>query len=90
MWITPGRDLSSLQASSFYNLPQGQVAFTPTQPGHGNIAGPYHPTQSVTAQTVHPLMQQSQTMSGPIDMVGPTATVYQQPQHSQINWPSSY
>lgn len=90
MWITPGRDLSSLQASSFYNLPQGQVAFTPTQPGHGNIAGLYHPAQPVTAQTVHPLMQQSQTMSGPIDMVGPTATVYQQPQHSQINWPSSY
>lgn len=90
VWITPGRDLSSLQASSFYNLPQGQVAFTPTQPGHGNIAGLYHPAQPVTAQTVHPLMQQSQTMSGPIDMVGPTATVYQQPQHSQINWPSSY
>ncbi|KAK6789681.1 hypothetical protein RDI58_013481 [Solanum bulbocastanum] len=90
VWITPGRDLSSLQASSFYNLPQGQVAFTPTQPGHGNIAGLYHPAQPVTAQTVHPLMQQSQTMSGPIDMVGPTATVYQQPQHSQINWPSNY
>ncbi|KAL3368915.1 hypothetical protein AABB24_009627, partial [Solanum stoloniferum] len=90
VWITPGQDLSSLQASSFYNLPQGQVAFTPTQPGHGNIAGLYHPAQPVTAQTVHPLMQQSQTMSGPIDMVGPTATVYQQPQHSQINWPSSY
>ncbi|KAL3337615.1 hypothetical protein AABB24_029979 [Solanum stoloniferum] len=90
VWITPGRDLSSLQASSFYNLPQGQVAFTPTQPGHGNIAGLYHPAQPVTAQTVHPLMQQSQTMSGPIDMVGPTATVYQQSQHSQINWHSSY
>nr|XP_010321076.1 GBF-interacting protein 1-like isoform X2 [Solanum lycopersicum] len=90
VWITPGRDLSSLQASSFFNLPQGQVAFTPTQPGHGIIAGLYHPAQPVTAQTVHPLMQQSQTMSGPIDMVGPTATVYQQPHHSQINWPSSY
>ncbi|XP_075084008.1 uncharacterized protein LOC107832478 isoform X5 [Nicotiana tabacum] len=90
VWITPGRDLSSLQASSFYNLPQGQVAFTPAQPGHGNLAGLYHPAQPVTAQTVHPLMQQSQTMAGPVDMVGPTATVYQQPQHSQINWPSSY
>lgn len=89
MWITPGRDLSSLQASSFYNLPQGQVAFTPAQPGHGNLAGLYHPAQPVTAQTVHSLMQQSQMMAGP-DMVGPTATVYQQPQHSQINWPSSY
>ncbi|XP_047269018.1 GBF-interacting protein 1-like isoform X3 [Capsicum annuum] len=90
VWITPGRDLSSLQASSFYNLPQGQVAFTPTQPGHGNIAGLYHPAQPVTAETVHPLIQQSPTMAGSIDMVGPTATVYQQPQHSQINWPSSY
>ncbi|TMX03727.1 hypothetical protein EJD97_014618 [Solanum chilense] len=90
VWITPGRDLSSLQASSFFNLPQGQVTFTPTQPGHGNIAGLYHPAQPVTAQTVHPLMRQSQTMSGRIDMVGPTATVYQQPHHSQINWPSSY
>ncbi|KAJ8564603.1 hypothetical protein K7X08_001063 [Anisodus acutangulus] len=90
VWITPGRGLSSLHASSFYNLPQGQVAFTPTQPGHGNIAGLYHPAQPVSAQTVHPLMQQSQTMAGPIDMVGPTATVYQQPPHSQINWPSSY
>ncbi|XP_070030493.1 GBF-interacting protein 1-like isoform X5 [Nicotiana tabacum] len=89
VWITPGRDLSSLQASSFYNLPQGQVAFTPAQPGHGNLAGLYHPAQPVTAQTVHSLMQQSQMMAGP-DMVGPTATVYQQPQHSQINWPSSY
>ncbi|XP_059318360.1 GBF-interacting protein 1-like isoform X2 [Lycium ferocissimum] len=90
VWITPGRDLSSLQASSYYNLPQGQMAFTPTQAGHGNIAGLYHPPQPVTAQSIHPLMQQAQTMAGPIDMVGPTATVYQQAQHSQINWPSSY
>ncbi|XP_009589263.1 GBF-interacting protein 1 isoform X4 [Nicotiana tomentosiformis] len=91
VWINAhNRDLSSLQASSFYNHPQGQVALTPNQPGHGNFAGVYHPAQPVTASTVHPLMQQSQTMAGPVDMVGPTANVYQRPQHSQINWPSSY
>ncbi|KAF3674710.1 hypothetical protein FXO37_06250 [Capsicum annuum] len=91
VWINAhNRDLSSLQASSFYNLPQGQVALTPTQPGHGAFAGIYHPAQPVTASTVHPLMQQSQTIAGPVDMVGPTANVYQRPQHSQMNWPNSY
>ncbi|KAI5682979.1 hypothetical protein M9H77_04207 [Catharanthus roseus] len=39
VWIAPsGRDISSLQASSFYNLPQGQMAFAPAQPGHGTFA----------------------------------------------------
>ncbi|XP_055823590.1 GBF-interacting protein 1-like isoform X2 [Solanum dulcamara] len=91
VWINAhNRDLSSLQASSFYNLPQGQVALTPTQPGHGTFAGVYHPAQPVTASTVHPLLQQSQTIAGPVDMVGPTANAYQRPQHSQMNWPSSY
>ncbi|KAM3395126.1 GBF-interacting protein 1 isoform X1 [Capsicum galapagoense] len=91
VWINAhNRDLSSLQASSFYNLPQGQVALTPTQPGHGAFAGIYHPAQPVTASTVHPLMQQSQTIAGPVDMVGPTANVYQRPQHSHMNWPNNY
>ncbi|MCD9639057.1 hypothetical protein HAX54_023337 [Datura stramonium] len=91
VWINAhNRDLSSLQASSFYNLPQGQVALTPTQPGHGTFAGVYHPAQPVTASTVHPLLQQSQTIAGPVDMVGPSGNVYQRPQHSHINWPSSY
>ncbi|KAK9285319.1 hypothetical protein L1049_024510 [Liquidambar formosana] len=93
VWIAaPGRDISSLQASSFYNLPpQGQhITFTPTQAGHGTFAGIYHPAQTVTAATVHPLLQQSQTMAGGVDMVGPTASVYQQPQHAQINWPNNY
>ena len=92
VWIAaPGRDISGLPASSFYNLPpQSQhVAFTPTQGGHGPIAGIYHPAQAVTA-TVHPLLQQSQTMAGAVDMVGPTGSVYQQPQHAQINWPNNY
>ncbi|GMN27563.1 hypothetical protein TIFTF001_001717 [Ficus carica] len=71
--------------------PQGQhVAFTPAQAGHGTFAGIYHPAQAVTATTVHPLLQQSQTMVGGVDMVGPGGGVYQQPQHAQLNWPSNY
>ncbi|XP_060958808.1 GBF-interacting protein 1-like isoform X2 [Cannabis sativa] len=94
MWVAapPGRDMSSLPASSFYNLPpQGQhMAFTPAQAGHGTFAGIYHPGQAVTAAAVHPLLQQSQTMGGGVDMVGPGGSVYQQPQHAHINWPSNY
>ncbi|KAJ1431779.1 UBA-like superfamily [Sesbania bispinosa] len=93
VWMAaPGRDITSMPTSSFYNLPpQGQhVTFAPTQAGHGTFAGIYHPAQAVTAATVHPLLQQSQTMAGAVDMVGPRGNVYQQPQHAQINWPSNY
>ncbi|KAF7833210.1 GBF-interacting protein 1-like [Senna tora] len=93
VWVAaPGREIPSLPTSSFYNIPpQGQhVTFAPTQAGHGTFAGIYHPAQAVTAATVHPLLQQSQTMAGAVDMVGPGGSVYQQPQHSQINWPSNY
>ncbi|XP_027329694.1 GBF-interacting protein 1-like isoform X2 [Abrus precatorius] len=93
VWMAaPGRDITSLPTSTFYNLPpQGQhVTFAPTQAGHGTFAGIYHPAQAVTAATVHPLLQQSQTMAGAVDMVGPGGNVYQQPQHAQINWPSNY
>ncbi|XP_020236785.1 GBF-interacting protein 1-like isoform X1 [Cajanus cajan] len=93
VWVAaPGRDITSLPTSTFYNLPpQGQhVTFAPTQAGHGTFAGIYHPAQAVTAATVHPLLQQSQTMAGAVDMVGPGGNVYQQPQHAQINWPSNY
>ncbi|KAK7385487.1 hypothetical protein VNO78_31209 [Psophocarpus tetragonolobus] len=93
VWVAaPGRDITSLPASTFYNLPpQGQhVTFAPTQAGHGTFTGIYHPAQAVTAATVHPLLQQSQTMAGAVDMVGPGGNVYQQPQHAQINWPSNY
>lgn len=92
VWVAaPGRDISSLSTSSFYNLPpQGQhVTFAPTQAGHGNFSSIYHPPQAVTAATVHPLLQ-SQTMAGAVDMVGPGGSVYQQPQHAHINWPSNY
>ncbi|XP_022758902.1 GBF-interacting protein 1-like isoform X3 [Durio zibethinus] len=90
VWIAPpGRDISNLPASSFYNLPpQGQnVTFSPTQVAPGSFAGIYHP-QAVTAAAVHPLLQQAQTMAGAVDMGGPAASVYQQPQHAQMNWPS--
>ncbi|XP_042520223.1 GBF-interacting protein 1-like isoform X2 [Macadamia integrifolia] len=93
VWIpAPGRDISGLPASSFYNLPpQGQhVAFAPTQAGHGAFAGIYHPSQTVAAASVHPLLQQSQTMAGAVEMVGPPAGVYQQPQRAQMNWTNNY
>ncbi|XP_038693360.1 GBF-interacting protein 1-like isoform X2 [Tripterygium wilfordii] len=93
VWIAgPGRDMSSLPTTSFYNLPhQGQhMTFAPSQAGHGTFASFYHPAQAVTAAGVHPLLQQSQTMAGAVDMVGPAASIYQQPQHAQINWPSNY
>lgn len=90
-YTTPSRDISTLQASSFYNLPQGQLAFTPTQTGHGTFTGIFHPAQAVTAPNVHPLLQQSQGIANPADMVGPAGNVYQQqPQHAQLNWPSNY
>ncbi|KAG6724756.1 hypothetical protein I3842_03G272200 [Carya illinoinensis] len=93
VWVSaPGRDISSIPTSSFYNLPpQGQhMTFTPTQAGHGTFPGVYHPAQAVTAAMVHPLLQQSQSMAGAVDMAGPGGSVYQQPQQAQINWPSNY
>ncbi|KAI3804887.1 hypothetical protein L1987_26758 [Smallanthus sonchifolius] len=90
VWIAaPGRDISGLQASSFYNLPQGgQVAYTPTQAAHATFASIYQP---VTTTPIHLLLQQPQPMAGGVDMVGPTSTVYQQPpQPPQINWPNNY
>ncbi|XP_073306968.1 GBF-interacting protein 1-like isoform X4 [Primulina huaijiensis] len=91
VWFTtPSRDISNLQASSFYNLPQGQLAFAPTQPGPGTFTSIFHHAQAVTAATVHPLLQQSQSITTPADIVGPTAHVYQQPQHIQLNWPTNY
>ncbi|KAE8668730.1 hyphally regulated cell wall protein 3-like isoform X2 [Hibiscus syriacus] len=91
VWIAPpGEDISSLTATSFYNLPpQSQnVTFAPTQVGPCSFAGIYHP--QVAAAGVHPLLQQAQTMAGAVDMGGPAANVYQQPQHAQMNWPSNY
>ncbi|KAI3786414.1 hypothetical protein L1987_40067 [Smallanthus sonchifolius] len=84
VWLTaPGRDMSGLQANSFYNIPQGgQVSYTPTQASHGSFASIYHPAQPVTTSAVHPLLQQSQTLAGAgFDMVPPSP---------QINWPNNY
>ncbi|XP_076922411.1 GBF-interacting protein 1-like [Bidens hawaiensis] len=75
VWMAaPGRDMSGVQANSFYNIPQG---------GHGTFASIYHhPAQPVTTSAVHPLLQQSQILAGPgVDMAGPTP---------QINWPNNY
>ncbi|KAL2547752.1 Kinase-related protein of unknown function [Forsythia ovata] len=81
LWFTtPSRDISTLQASSIYNLPQGQLAFAPTQPGHGVFTGIFHSAQPVSSATIHPLLQQSQAITTPIDMMGPTASVHQQAQ----------
>ncbi|XP_059662854.1 GBF-interacting protein 1-like isoform X2 [Cornus florida] len=91
VWITPpGRDISALQAGSFYNIHPGQVTFNPMQASHGTFPGFYQPAQAVTPASVHPLLQVSQTVAGAVDMVGPTAGVFQQLQHAQINWPSSF
>lgn len=93
VWVpAPGREISGMQAGSFYNLPQGQhIAFAPSQTGHPAFAGIYHPTQTMGGATVHPLLQQSQTMAGAVEMVGPPAGVYQQqPQRTQVNWTNTY
>ncbi|XP_042446115.1 GBF-interacting protein 1-like isoform X1 [Zingiber officinale] len=91
VWIpAPGRDMSSLQASSFYNIPQGQhMTFTPTQTGHGAFSGIYPPTPAVP-NSVHPLLQQSQTVAGAVEMLAPPTGVYQQTQRAQINWTNNY
>uniref|UniRef100_A0A1D1XR72 GBF-interacting protein 1 N-terminal domain-containing protein n=1 Tax=Anthurium amnicola TaxID=1678845 RepID=A0A1D1XR72_9ARAE len=92
VWIPPpGRDVPSVHASSLYNIPQGQhMTFTSLQSGHGAFNGIYHPSQSVAAATVHPLLQPSQTMAGAVEMVGRPAGVYQQPQRTQMNWANNY
>ncbi|KAL9261880.1 GBF-interacting protein 1-like protein [Drosera capensis] len=85
VWVAaPGCDFSGLQANTFYNLPQGQhVIFTPSQGAQATFAGIYHPLQALQAAAVHPLLQQSQAMPGAVEMVSPTAAVYQQPQLAQ-------
>ncbi|XP_074591422.1 GBF-interacting protein 1-like [Curcuma longa] len=91
VWIpAAGRDISSLQANSFYNIPQGQhITFTPTQAGHGAFSGIYPPTPAVP-NSVHPLLQQSQTVAGAVEMLAPPTGVYQQTQRAQINWTNNY
>ncbi|KAL5081075.1 hypothetical protein RYX36_009496 [Vicia faba] len=55
------------------------------QAGHGNFVGVYHhPAQVGTAGTVHPLLQQSQTMVGAVDMSSPSRSTLQ----SASNTPS--
>ncbi|CAM0950799.1 unnamed protein product [Alopecurus aequalis] len=90
VWIpTAGRELPTLQSSSFYGVPpQGQhLAFAPAQAGHGGYGGMYHhPAQTLAGGAIHPLLQPSQTIAGAVEMVGPPGNGYQQPQHAQMNW----
>lgn len=93
VWIAgPGRDVPS----SFYGLQHhGQhVTYAPAQAGHVAFPGMYHhPGQAVTAGGVHhPLLQQSQGggVAGGAEMVAPGPNVFQQPQQTQMNWPSNY
>ncbi|KAI3891465.1 hypothetical protein MKW92_034181 [Papaver armeniacum] len=91
VWVpAPSRDISGMQASSFYNLsPQGQHVTFPPQGGHSAFGGVYHPAQTVSAASVHPLLQQSQ-MAGGVEILGPTTGIYQQPQRAPINWTNNY
>lgn len=93
VWFQGPRDISGMQANSYYNLPppQGQhMAFTHAQGGHATYAGLYHPTQSGPAPNAHPLLQQTQTLGGAVGVVGAQAGVYQQPQRAQLNWANTY
>lgn len=90
VWLAPGRDISGLQASSFYNLSQAQMASPATQVSHGNFAGNFYSAQPVTGAAVHPLLQQSQAMAAPVDINGPAPSVYQPSQPAPINWPKNY
>lgn len=84
VWIhTPGQDISSL-----YNLPQGQrFAFSPVHAGHGAMTGLYPPGQTMASPTY---LQQSQAAAGAAETIGPPPAAYQQPQHAQMNWNSSF
>ncbi|XP_062195471.1 GBF-interacting protein 1-like [Phragmites australis] len=87
LWVpAPGRDISGLQANSYYGRPPRgqQVTFAP-QAGHGPFGGIYHPAHTVTGAAVHPLLQPPHTMAGAVEIVGAPGSVYQQPQ-GQMNW----
>ncbi|KAF8007416.1 hypothetical protein BT93_K1429 [Corymbia citriodora subsp. variegata] len=55
------------------------------------IAAPGREMPSLPTTSFYNLPQQAvQDLSGAVDMTGPAANVYQQPQHAQMAWPSSY
>jgi len=66
------------------------MAFPPTQANPGAFAGIFHPTQTVTAAAVHPMLQQSQAVARAVEMMAPPPSVYQQPQRARIKWGNSY
>ncbi|PIN20358.1 hypothetical protein CDL12_06949 [Handroanthus impetiginosus] len=82
---------SQVKETNIYVSAQQSEGFTPTQPGHRTFTSIFHPGQAVTVATMHPLLQQSQAITNPADMVGPTSGVYQQQQqHTLHNWPGNY
>lgn len=89
VWIhAAGQDIPSLQVNSLYNIPQGHIAFTPPQSGHGAFAGIFPPGHAMTAPST--LLQQSQAVAGAIETIGPPSGAYQPPQHAQMNWNTAF
>ncbi|KAK3405141.1 GBF-interacting protein 1 isoform X2 [Eucalyptus grandis] len=55
------------------------------------IAAPGREIPSLPTTSFYNLPQQAvQDLGGAVDMTGPAANVYQQPQHAQMAWPSNY
>ncbi|EXC21509.1 hypothetical protein L484_014864 [Morus notabilis] len=90
VWIhAAGQDMPSLQVNSLYNLPpQGHIAYSPQQSGHGTFTGMFPPGHAMTTPST--LLQQSQAMAGAIETIGPPSGAYQQPQHAQVNWNTAF
>ena len=81
--------MPSLQVNSLYNLPpQGHIAFSPQQSGHGAFAGIFPPGHAMTAPST--LLQQSQAVAGAVETIGPPSGAYQQPQHAQVSWNTAF
>eukprot|EP00249_Psilotum_nudum_P021826 c28270_g1_i1 orf=714-3578(-) len=97
VWIHAhlSRDMTGLQANSYYNIPaQGHhTGYTHTPPTHAHPAAAYaslyHPSQSGSVGSAHHLLQQQQTL-GTVGAGSVQAGTYQQAQRTQLNWTSSY
>lgn len=85
----PGRDVSTLQANSFYTIAHGQqVTDPPAHSSQGSLAGMYHlRATTVTPSVISSLPPYCQAMVGSVDSMVPPSNTYHQP-HSQISWNS--
>ncbi|GAA0180339.1 hypothetical protein LIER_30093 [Lithospermum erythrorhizon] len=83
---TPGRDMSTLPANYFYNIPPGHHVAFPSHSTHGPpFPGVYHPNQShplSAPSSLQSFSQQPQAAGGTIESVVPSSQLPQ----SQINW----